>query len=69
MCYNCFDGRQFELSEMDAFYETFNDLPEHRRKGFLKYVHDLNPVKYENFVKWVLSRHPDYDPEKYKIKD
>lgn len=64
-----FDGEQFEFSEMDAFYETFNDLPEHRRKEFLKYVHDLDHVKYENFIEIAPSRHPDYDPEKYQIED
>lgn len=64
-----FDGEQFEFLEMDAFYETFNDLPEHRRKEFLKYVHDLDHVKYENFIEIALSRHPDYDPEKYQIED
>ena len=64
-----FDGEQFEFSEMDAFYETFNDLPEHRRKEFLNYVYDLDYVKYENFIEIHLSRHHDYDSEKYQIED
>lgn len=41
----------------------------HHRKEFLEYVHGLDPVKYENFIEIALSRHPDYDPEKYKIED
>ena len=66
---NRFDGEQFELYEMHAYYDTFNDLPEHRRKEFLEYVHGLDPVKYKYFIRLSLSRHPEYDPEKYKIKD
>ena len=53
---NRFDGEQFELYEMHAYYDTFNDLPEHRRKEFLKYVHDLDHVKYENFIDRRYSR-------------
>ena len=69
MCDHVFDGKSFELDEMDAFYETFGDLPEHRRLDFLKEVHDLSPIKYNTFVRLRLSRHPEYDPEKYKIED
>ncbi|WP_303247716.1 hypothetical protein [uncultured Methanobrevibacter sp.] len=69
MCKYQFDGDQFEFDDMDAFYETFNDLPEHRRKEFLQEVYDLDPIKYKNFIKFALSAHPEYDPDKYKIGD
>ncbi|WP_346675134.1 hypothetical protein [Methanobrevibacter woesei] len=64
-----FDGDSFDFLDMDVFYDAFDAYPEHRRKELLKYIHDLDSIKYNNFVEIVLSRHPDYDPEKYQIED